>query len=156
VVKVLCYKSEGRWFDSRWSHWNFSLTQNPSGRTMALVSTKPLIEMSTRTFSGGKGGRCVRLTTLPPSWAVLLDSGNLNFVEPSGQTQACNGTDLPLPLQCKMCYTHFKYNIYIYIYSRVSKTGKTIKCNNKCTVIMTQNSELTTDNAGIAGISYIE
>jgi hypothetical protein len=26
VVKVLCYKSEGRWFDSRWCHWNFSFT----------------------------------------------------------------------------------------------------------------------------------
>ena len=26
VVKVLCYKSEGRWFDSRWFHWTFSLT----------------------------------------------------------------------------------------------------------------------------------
>jgi len=26
VIKALCYKSEGRWFDSRWSHWNFSLT----------------------------------------------------------------------------------------------------------------------------------
>ena len=26
VVKVLCYKSEGRWFDSKWCHWNFSLT----------------------------------------------------------------------------------------------------------------------------------
>jgi len=26
VVKVLCYKSEGRWFDPRWRHWNFSLT----------------------------------------------------------------------------------------------------------------------------------
>ena len=26
VVKVLCYKSEGRWFDSRWCHWNFSPT----------------------------------------------------------------------------------------------------------------------------------
>ena len=25
VVKVLCYKSEGRWFDSRWCNWNFSL-----------------------------------------------------------------------------------------------------------------------------------
>jgi hypothetical protein len=25
-TKVLCYKSEGRWFDSRWCHWNFSLT----------------------------------------------------------------------------------------------------------------------------------
>jgi hypothetical protein len=26
VVKVLRYKSEGRWFDSRWCHWNFLLT----------------------------------------------------------------------------------------------------------------------------------
>ena len=26
VVKVLCYKSESRWFDSCWCHWNFSLT----------------------------------------------------------------------------------------------------------------------------------
>jgi hypothetical protein len=25
VVKVLCYKSEGRWFDSRWCHWNYSI-----------------------------------------------------------------------------------------------------------------------------------
>jgi hypothetical protein len=25
VVKVLCYKSECRWFDSRWCRWNFSL-----------------------------------------------------------------------------------------------------------------------------------
>ena len=23
VVKVLCYKSEGRWFNSRRFHWNF-------------------------------------------------------------------------------------------------------------------------------------
>jgi len=28
VVKVLRYKSEGRWFDSRWCHWH-----NPSDRT---------------------------------------------------------------------------------------------------------------------------
>ena len=26
VVKVLCYKSEGRWFDPGWCHWNFSMT----------------------------------------------------------------------------------------------------------------------------------
>ena len=26
VVKVLCYKSEGRWFDPSLCHWNFSLT----------------------------------------------------------------------------------------------------------------------------------
>jgi len=50
-------------------------------------------------FLGGKGGRCVRLTTLPPPCAVVTKSGNLNFLEPSGPVQACNGTDLPLYLQ---------------------------------------------------------
>ena len=28
--------------------------------------------------------------------AVVMKSGNLNFLEPSGPLQACNGTDLPL------------------------------------------------------------
>jgi hypothetical protein len=46
---------------------------NRSGRTMALGSTQPLTEMSTRNLSwGGKGGRCVGLTTLPPSCADCL------------------------------------------------------------------------------------
>jgi len=27
VVKVLCYKSEGRWFDPSWCHSDFSLTK---------------------------------------------------------------------------------------------------------------------------------
>ena len=26
VDKVLCCKSEGRWFNPNWCHWNFSLT----------------------------------------------------------------------------------------------------------------------------------
>jgi len=29
---------------------------------------------------------------LPPSCAVVTKSGNLNFLEPSGHVQACNGT----------------------------------------------------------------
>jgi hypothetical protein len=41
----------------------------PSDRTMALGSTQPLVKMSTRNISGGKDGRCVRLTTSPPSLA---------------------------------------------------------------------------------------
>jgi len=53
VVKVLCYKSEGRWFVPSWCHWNFSLTYNPSDRTIALESTQPLTEMSTRSISWG-------------------------------------------------------------------------------------------------------
>ena len=37
----------------------------------------------------------MRLTTLPPSCSVVIKSGNLNFQEPSGPLQACNGTALP-------------------------------------------------------------
>ena len=43
-------------------------------------------------FPEVKGGRCVRLTTLPPPCAVVVKSGNLNFLEPSGPLQACKGT----------------------------------------------------------------
>ena len=63
---------------------------------MALGPTQPLIEMSTRSISWGKGGRCVRLTTLPASCAFFMKSGNLDFLEPSGPLRACNGTDLPI------------------------------------------------------------
>jgi hypothetical protein len=41
----------------------------PSDRTMALGSNQPLVKMSTRNIPGGKGGRCVGLTTSPPSCA---------------------------------------------------------------------------------------
>ena len=87
VVKALSYKPAGRGFDSRWWH-------NPSGRTMG--STQPLTEMSTRCISWGKGDQCVRLTTLPPSCAVFMKSGNLKFLETSGPLQACNGTAFTL------------------------------------------------------------
>jgi hypothetical protein len=61
---------------------------------MVLGSTQPLTEMSTRFIYWGKSGRCVRLTTLPLSCAVVMKSGNLNFLEPSGPLQTCNGTAL--------------------------------------------------------------
>jgi len=70
---------------------------------MALGSTQPLTEIQKLVpgvFPGSKGGRCLRLTTLPPSCAVVMKFGNLNFLEPSGQLQACNGTALPFFLQC--------------------------------------------------------
>jgi hypothetical protein len=33
---------------------------------MALGSTQAVLKMSTRNIHGAKGGRCIRLTTLPP------------------------------------------------------------------------------------------
>jgi hypothetical protein len=81
---------------------------------MALGSTQPLTEMSTRYISwgyGGKGGRYVRLTTLPQSCAVVMKSGKLNFLEHSGPLQACNGTALRLYGLCMLynlsqCFSH--------------------------------------------------
>ena len=32
MVNVQCYKSESRWFNPSWCHWNFSLIYNPSHR----------------------------------------------------------------------------------------------------------------------------
>ena len=53
LVEELRYKLEGRGFDSRW---------DPSGRTMALMSTQPLTEMSTRAAGA-----------LPPSCAACIE-----------------------------------------------------------------------------------
>jgi hypothetical protein len=46
--------SVSRGFDSRWGHWILNWP-NPSSRTVALGSTHPLTEMSTRNLPGGKG-----------------------------------------------------------------------------------------------------
>jgi hypothetical protein len=72
----------------------FFIDINPSDRIMTLGLTHSLTEMSTWKISWGNCGRCVRLTTLPPSCAVVKKSGEPKFLEPSGPLQACNGTAL--------------------------------------------------------------
>jgi len=80
---------------------------------MAVGSTQPLTERSTRSISWGKGGRGIRLTTLLPSRAFVMKSGSLNFREPSGPLQACNGTALPL-LVCVRGWDSRECNIGAY------------------------------------------
>ena len=61
---------------------------------MALGSTQPLTEMSTRSISWG-----LRLPVSKADLTTILclvtKSGKLNFLEPCGPLQACNGTALP-------------------------------------------------------------
>jgi hypothetical protein len=87
-----------RGFDSRWCHWNFSLTQ-----TFWLHCGSGVNSASTRNeyqdyFLGGKGSQCVGMTTYHLHVPIVLKSRNLNVLEPSGPVQACNGIALPLPL----------------------------------------------------------
>ena len=90
VVKVLCYISEGRWFDPNWCQWifhwyekkNLPIVLWPWGRFSLQQKLVPGV------FPGIKDGRCVRLTTLPPSCAVVTKSGNFNFLR---TLWACNG-----------------------------------------------------------------
>ena len=82
LVEAPCYKAEGRGFE-------ISLTKS------LLGSTQPLTEMSTRNVScGGKGGRCLQLTTLPLSCADCLEIWEPH---PPGTLRACTGFALPLP-----------------------------------------------------------
>jgi hypothetical protein len=69
---------------------------------MALGSNQPLVKTSTRNFPGGKGGRCVRLTTSPP-WRAecheIREPTNLGtlWATPCLLRDSCNFT---LPVHC--------------------------------------------------------
>jgi hypothetical protein len=63
---------------------------------MALRSTQPLTEISTRNISWGKGGRCVGLTTLPLLCTDCIKIWEPQPLEPSGPVKVCYGIALPL------------------------------------------------------------
>jgi len=83
VVKVLCYKSEGRWLDPSSCQWIFHLHKIlpialwPWGR----------LRQYQEYFPGGKGGRCVRLTTYHHPVPLSRNLGTFNFLEPSGSVK---------------------------------------------------------------------
>jgi hypothetical protein len=75
---------------------------SPSDRTVALGLTQPLVKMSTRNIPGGKGGRCVRLTS-PPSRAECHEIWE---PKPPGTLWASYTrplTGLLLPLKIELC-----------------------------------------------------
>ena len=81
---------------------------------MALGFTQLLTEVSTRSISWAKGGRCVRLTTLPPSCAAVMKSGNLNFLEPSGPLHASKRTAFTFYILVNLQHTnHMDMNLEV-------------------------------------------
>jgi hypothetical protein len=72
---------------------------------MALRLTQPLSVMNTRNISWVKAAGAYDLQHYHLRVLIVLKSGGLNLLEPSGPLQACNGIVLPLPL-----HIHIKIN----------------------------------------------
>ena len=71
---------------------------------MYLGSTQPPKEMSTRGIScGSKGGRCVGLTILPPSFVHCLETGSFKLLELLGPLRECIGSGLQLAARINLC-----------------------------------------------------
>ena len=72
--------------------------------------------MLNKLFPGGKGGRCLRLKTLPSSCAVFMKSENFNFWNPLGHSRPVTG----------LLY------LYLYLYSSSSSSSS---CSLRVTCI---------------------
>ena len=73
LLKTPRYRQEGRGFDSLWCHLNFALTQSfrpHCGPGVDSLSNRNEYE---EYILGGKGGRCVGLTSVPPTYADCLE-----------------------------------------------------------------------------------
>ena len=88
LVEALRYKSEGRGFDCRCCHRNFSLTYSFRPHYGPGVDSASKRNEYQEYFLGGKGGRWVGLTTLPPSCADCLEIWE---PQPPGTLRACPG-----------------------------------------------------------------
>ena len=94
VVKALLYQSDGPGIDSRWCHGIFQWLISLRPYHGPGIDSAPS-ENEYQKYCWGKGGRCVRLTTLPHS--RVMKSGSLNLLELSGPHRARYGTPLTLP-----------------------------------------------------------
>ena len=122
LVEALRYKTEGRVFDSRWCHSNFFFYNIILPAALwPLGWIQSLTEISTRNISwGGKGGRCVGLSTLPLSCTRLSwNLGASTSLEPSRSVQACNGIALLFGLILNWLFANSsraRSCVYIHIY----------------------------------------
>jgi hypothetical protein len=88
VVEALRYNLGGRGFNSRWCHCSFSLTKSFRSHYGPGVDSASNRNEYQEYFLGGKSGRFVGLTTLPPSCADFL---KIWEHQTSGTVRACQG-----------------------------------------------------------------
>ena len=109
LVEALCYKPKSRGFNFRCCDWNFSLTYSFRPHYGLLIESASKNDEYQEYFLGGKGGRCVGLTTLPHSCASYLE-----IWEPQPP-----GTLRTYPVLYRDYFMHTHTHVCVYIYTRV-------------------------------------
>jgi hypothetical protein len=78
---------------------------NQSSLTMALWSTQPLTEMSTRNISGGKGRPAHKANSLMTIYELTEKCRTFEVSQHCGPPQPVTGIDLSLHLPCYFIYS---------------------------------------------------
>jgi hypothetical protein len=94
---------------SNWCHWNFSLTESFCPHHGLGVNSASDRNEYRNYFMGGKGGRFIGLTTIPPSYAYCVE-----IWEPS---TSVNPQDLSMPIEGLLFY--FLCFIMLHKYEKV-------------------------------------
>ena len=119
LVEALRYNPEGRGFDSRIFHWHNHSDHN-TGVDSASNSTRNVF---LRVKTAGSWGWQPYYLHVP----IVLKSGSLRFLEPSGPVQACIDIALHLSTVCKQSsvqnclFTSLLFLVFVYIQFRVVK-----------------------------------
>jgi hypothetical protein len=101
---------------------------------MALGSTQPLVKMSIRDVPGGKGGRCVRLTTYHLIMPMSGNLGALTLLDPSGPAWPVMG----------VLYLYLYYDIFVncnWVDTRWQYYSTHLHTNNTQNNTMIQNTQ---------------
>jgi len=109
LFEALRYNSEGHGFDSRWCHWNYSLTYSFWSHYGHEVDSASNRNEYQEYFLGGKGGRYLGLTTYHLHEPTGLKCGSLNILKPSGPVQDHDD-------DCDRCYvTNTFYILQLFV-----------------------------------------
>jgi len=105
LVQALRYKAGGRGFDSRWRHWNFSLTQSfrPHYGPGVYSASNRNEYQECFLWGGVKAAGAWSWQLYHLLVPNVFISGSLNLLEPSRPVRACNGIDMLPPHTSRWC-----------------------------------------------------